>query len=146
MNVIMQQHETWKAAHDRLVGGSPASAPKLFCPCCGHEVEGNVQTRALAIIAMSPAQRTVLNMVSAAYPEPVLGMSFVGALWTKRGKRRPFKAQRILSVHAWKINEKIRPFGWEVQPAFLDAGSRRLVKIKKPRTDEEQKSPNEAVG
>lgn len=142
----MQQHTTWKAAHERLVGKAEESVPELQCPCCGQVVEGNVQTRALAILAMSPAQRTVLNMLSAAYPAPVLGMSFVGALWTKRGKRKPYKAQRILSVHAWKINEKIRPFGWEVQPAFLDAGSRRLVKLRRTRTDGERKTAVEAVG
>lgn len=142
----MQQHTTWKAAHERLVGKAEESVPELQCPCCGQVVEGNVKTRALAILAMSPAQRTVLNMLSAAYPAPVLGMSFVGALWTKRGKRKPYKAQRILSVHAWKINEKIRPFGWEVQPAFLDAGSRRLVKLRRTRTGGERKTAVEAVG
>lgn len=146
MNVVMQQHTTWKAAHDRLVGNVPAEAPELLCPCCGHPVEGNVQTRALAIIALSPACRTMLNMLSAAYPQPVLGRQFAAALWTKRGRREPYRSGRILSVHAFKINEKIRAYGWELQGAFLDPGSRRLVKVKPTRTDEERKPRVEAVG
>lgn len=88
----------------------------------------------------------MLNMLSAAYPQPVLGRQFTAALWTKRGRREPYRSLRILNVHAYKINEKIRPYGWEVQGAFIDPGSRRLVKIKPPRTDGEQKSTNEAVG
>lgn len=134
MSAIMEQHTRWKRAHERLVRVEAKVVPPLLCPCCGHEIEGNAATKALALLPISPTGRVILNMVAAAYPNAVTGAVIHDAIYTRLGKRRPRFPNKVASIQTFRINEKIRPYGWEVQGAFIDAGSRRLVRIKIDRS------------
>jgi len=130
MSVVMEQHRRWKGANARLMG-TGAPPPKLICPCCGQEVEttGSSAARALAFVKLSPACRKLVNMLTAAYPKPVLGADIANVLWYGM-PRPPLTRNRVLAVYRANINKVVRPYGWELQGAYLDAGSTRLVKVR----------------
>jgi len=130
MSALREQHTKWVEANRRLTGAAVKSdVPTLLCPCCGQEIEGNVATKALALVPLTPARRKMLNRLCHAFPSAVLGGELEKLLWEDK-KHRPSTRKTIIAVHTHGINQAIKPYGWAVQGAYLDAGSRRLVRVK----------------
>ena len=86
------------------------------CPCCGHEMAGEVPAEALASVTLPPNQKRLLDVLVTSFPRPVPTFRQVDAVWGDRADGGPDgNIPKHLAVLAFRINERIRPLGWQVR-------------------------------
>lgn len=99
------------------------------CPCCGQALDSDLPAQALGGVPLPNSQRKLLDAVLRTYPRPAPTFVQVDAVWGDRADGGPDgNLPKHLAVLAHKINDRIRPYGWEMRGQVKKAFSGRYLK------------------
>lgn len=100
------------------------------CPCCGHEMAGEVPVDALRDVALPPTAKVIIAALADAYPRGLSRQALVQRVYGLKPSGGPLTAENVISVTIARTRPRLAASGWTVSKDHRP-GSIRLKRIVK---------------
>lgn len=86
----------------------------VLCPCCNQAIAGRAPIEALSEGRFPPQMRTIVDVLSKAYPRPVSMGNLIDALYGNDPNGGPDDPEQVIRIRICSLRPQLEQYGWAI--------------------------------